>query len=122
MDHSTVDANAHISFITIIVQLPHAVAHTSGLEPHRLQGAVAGEDDQVGPGGIPVVLLLDRPEQEARLVEFPVVRLAVEGRKELVAGAATTLTVADAVCAWGVPFHVDEEQPIVAKVGWSPVL
>ena len=40
-----------------------------GLEAHRLQRAVAGQDHQVGPGNSLAILLLDRPEQPARLVE-----------------------------------------------------
>src|SRR5664280_3578606 len=35
-------------------------------EAHRLHGDVAGEDEQVGPGELAPVLLLDRPEQAAR--------------------------------------------------------
>ena len=38
------------------------------------------------------------------------------------AGAATAAAVADAVRAGGVPRHADEERPIVAVVGWPPVL
>ena len=55
-----------------LVGLPDVLppeAEAERLEPHRLQGEVAGEDDQVGPGDLPAVLLLDRPEQPARLVE-----------------------------------------------------
>ena len=54
-----------------LVRLPDIRAskgETKGLESHRLQGAVAGEDEQVGPGDLPTVLLLDRPEQAARLI------------------------------------------------------
>ena len=68
------------------------------------------------------VLLLDRPEQAARLVQARVVGPAIEGRKALVAGASTTPTVTDAVRACGVPCHADEEWPIVAVIGWPPVL
>src|SRR5262249_40696605 len=44
-------------------------AEPEGLEPHRLESDVAGEDHEVGPGNLPAILLLDRPEQPARLVE-----------------------------------------------------
>ena len=40
----------------------------------------------------------------------------------MVAGASTTPAVTDAVRASGVPCHADEERPIVAVVGWPPVL
>ena len=91
-------------------------------EPHRLQGAVAGEDHQVGPRDLPAVLLLDRPEQPARLVEVRVVGPAVEGREALLAGAGASAAVADAVGARAVPRHPDEERPVVAVVGRPPVL
>src|SRR3989449_9464186 len=58
------------------VRLPDVLttaAETEGLETHRLQRDVAGENHQVGPGDFPAILLLDRPEQPARLVEVYVV-------------------------------------------------
>src|SRR5262249_53999957 len=64
-------------------------AEAEGLEPHRFQGTVAGEDQEIGPGDLPAVLLLDRPEQPARLVEVRVVGPAVEGGEALSSGAAT---------------------------------
>ena len=71
-----------------LVRLPDiraSKAKPKGLEAHRLQGAVAGEDDEVGPREGAAVLLLDRPQQAARLVQVPVVRPAVQRRKALVA-------------------------------------
>jgi hypothetical protein len=56
-----------------------------GLEPHRLERDVAGEDHQVGPRDLLPVLLLDRPEQTARLVEVRVVGPAVQRREALLA-------------------------------------
>ena len=92
------------------------------LEPHRLEGAVAGENHQVGPRELPPVLLLDRPEQPARLVEVRVVGPAVEGREALHACPGASAAVADAVRARAVPGHPDEERPVVAVVGRPPVL
>ena len=97
-------------------------AEAERLEPHRLVGAVAGEDEQVGPGDLPAVLLLDRPEQPARLVEAHVVGPAVERGEALGAAAATAAAVGDAVRARGVPAHPDEQRPVVAVVGRPPVL
>ena len=91
-------------------------------EAHRLQGAVAGEDQQVGPGDLLAVLLLDRPEQPAGLVQVAVVRPAVERGEALRAVAAATATVLDAVGAGGVPAHPDEQRPVVTVVGRPPVL
>ena len=95
---------------------------TEGLESHRFQRDVAGEDHQVGPGDFPAVLLLDRPEQPARLVEVDVVRPAVEGSKALVAGPCAAATVADAVGAGAVPCHANEQRSVVAEVRRPPVL
>ena len=97
-------------------------AEAERLEPHRLQGAVAGEDHQVGPRDLPAVLLLDRPQQPARLVEVHVVRPAVQGREALLAISRASAAVADAVGAGAVPGHPDEERPVVAEVGRPPVL
>src|SRR5262249_26270741 len=82
-----------------------AAAETEGFESHRFQGDVARENDEVGPGDLAAVLLLDGPEQAARLVEVGVVRPAVDGSKSLVAvtGAATAVT--GAVGAGTVPGH-----------------
>ena len=53
-----------------------AAGEAEGLEAHRLERDVAGEDHQVGPGDLAAVFLLDRPQQPARLVEVGVVRPA----------------------------------------------
>jgi hypothetical protein len=97
-------------------------AEAERLEPHRIIGAVAGEDQEIGPGDLAAVLLLDRPEQPARLVEARVVRPAVEGGEALSAAAATAPAIGDAVGTCGMPAHPDEERPVVAVVGRPPVL
>ncbi len=97
-------------------------AEAERLEPHRLEGDVAGEDEEVGPRELAAVLLLDRPEQPARLVEAGVVGPAVERREALRPGAATAATVGDAVRAGGMPGHADEQRPVMAVVGRPPVL
>ena len=111
--------------VDVLVRLPDvlaAAAEAEGLEAHRLQRDVAGEDHQVGPGDLPAVLLLDRPEQAARLVQADVVRPAVEGREPLLAPAAAAAAVARAVGARAVPGHADEQRPVVAEVRRPPVL
>src|SRR5207302_9616468 len=108
-----------------VLGLPHvlpAAAEAEGLESHRLKRAVAREDHQVGPGDLPAVLLLDRPEQPARLVEARVVRPAVQGREALLAGPCTATAVLDAVGARAVPGHPDEQRAVVAVVGRPPLL
>ena len=99
-----------------------AAGETEGLEAHRLQRDVAGEDHQVGPGELPAVLLLDRPQQPARLVEVGVVRPGVERREALLAGAGAAAAVGDAVGARGVPRHADHQSAVVAEVGRPPLL
>src|SRR5205823_10942734 len=93
-----------------------------GLETHRLEGDVAGEDHQVGPGDVPAIFLLDRPQQPARLVEIAVIRPAIERREALLAPPAAAAAIADAVGARGVPRHADEEWAVMAIVGRPPFL
>ncbi len=105
--------------------LPHvgaAAGEAEGLETHRVEGDVAGEHHQVGPGDFPAVLLLDRPQQPARLVEVGIVRPAVQRREALLACAGAATAVGDAVRARAVPRHADEQSTIVAEVGRPPRL
>ncbi len=111
--------------VDVLIRLPDvgaAAAEAEGLEAHRLQRDVAGEDHQVGPGDLPAVLLLDRPEQAARLVQADVVRPAVERREALLAPAATAAAVKGPVRAGAVPGHADEERPVVTEVRRPPGL
>ena len=85
-----------------LVGLPDVLspeAEAERLEAHRFEGAVAGEDEQIGPGDLPAVLLLDRPEQPAGLVEAGVVGPTVEGGEALSAAAAAAPAIGDAVRA-----------------------
>src|SRR5436190_1088739 len=86
---------------------PPAISATAGeaecLEAHRFERDVAGENHQVGPGDFPAVLLLDRPQQPARLVEVRVVRPAVERGEALLPGAGAAAAVRDAVGTRTVP-------------------
>ena len=99
-----------------------AEAEAERLEAHRFISHVAGQDQQIGPGDLLAVLLLDRPEQPARLVEVGVVGPAVERRKALLAFAATAAAIGDAVRPGGMPRHADEQRPVVTVVGRPPVL
>src|SRR5207237_8150647 len=86
--------------VDVLLTLPgvySAAGEAERLEAHRVQGDVAGEDHQVGPGDLPAVLLLDRPHQPPGLVQADVVRPAVERREALLAGAGTAAAVADPV-------------------------
>ncbi len=111
--------------VDIFLGLPDvdaAAAETEGLEAHRLQRHVAGQDHQVGPGDFVAIFLFDGPEQAARLVQVDVVGPAVERRKTLVAGAAAAASVSGAVGAGAVPGHADEQAAVVAPVGGPPLL
>ena len=111
--------------VDVLLRLPGVGApagEPERLEPHRLQRAVAGQDQQVGPGNLAAILLLDRPQQPPRLVQVRVVRPAIERREPLRAGACAAATVADAVGACAVPRHADEERPVMAVIGWPPRL
>ena len=111
--------------VDVLLRLPDVLApagETERLEPHRFQGTVAREDHQVGPRDLPAVLLLDRPQQAARLVEVRVVGPGVEGREALRTRGAAAAAVVDAVGAGAVPRHPDEQRPVVAVVGRPPVL
>src|SRR6185295_13975639 len=89
---------------------------------HRLDGDIAGEDHQVRPRNLGAVLLLDRPEQAARLVEVAVVRPGVERSKALLPASAAAASVSSPICAGRVPGHADEEGTVVAIVSWPPAL
>ena len=97
-------------------------AEAERLETHRLEGAVPGEDQEIGPRDLAAVLLLDRPEQPAGLVEAGVVGPAIEGGEALRTFAAAAAAIGDPVGAGGMPRHPDEERAVVAVVGRPPVL
>ena len=99
-----------------------ATGKTEGLEAHGFQGDVTGQDEQVGPGNLAAVFLLDRPQQTAGLVQVAVVRPAVERGKALVAGAGTAAAILNPVGAGSVPGHADHQATVVAPVGRPPVL
>src|SRR4029077_12248919 len=103
--------------------LPHvrtAAAKTEGLEAHGLESDVACENHQVGPRDLAAVLLLDRPQQAARLIQVHVVRPAIQRSESLLPGARTASPVVDAVCAGGVPRHANEQPAVVAEGGRPP--
>jgi hypothetical protein len=99
-----------------------AEAEPEGLEAHVLHRDGAGVHQQVGPRDLLAVLLLDRPQQAASLVEVGVVGPAVERGEALGALARAAAAVVDPVGAGGVPAHPDEEAAVVAEVRRPPVL
>ena len=99
-----------------------AAGEAEGLEAHRFQRDVAGEDEEIGPGDLLAVFLLDRPQQAARLVEIDVVRPRVERREALLAATGAATAVGDAIGAGAVPGHADEQAAVVTEVGRPPLL
>jgi hypothetical protein len=121
----TAEPRLLVAPIHVQIRLPRvlaAAAETEGSETHGLERDVAAEDQQVGPGNLLAVLLLDRPEEAPGLVEAHVVRPAVERRETLLAAPGATAAVADAVRAGTVPGHADEKRTIVAEVRGPPFL
>ena len=99
-----------------------ATAESERLAAHGFDGAIAGEDHQVGPGNLVAVFLLDRPQQAAGLVEVGIVRPAVQRRKTLRPGGRTAPAVTCPVGAGAVPGHANEERPVMAIVSRPPIL
>ena len=111
--------------VQVLVRLPGvfaAAGKAEGLEAHGFERDVAGEDHQVGPGNRLPVLLLDRPQQAACLVQADVVRPAVEWREALLPAAAAPAAVTGAVGAGAVPGHTHEQRAVMPEVGRPPVL
>ena len=78
-----------------------AAAEAEDRAAHRLDGDVAGEDQQIRPAEVAAIFLLDRPEQAPRLVEIGIVRPGVERGEALLARIGAAAAVAGAVGARG---------------------
>ena len=111
--------------VDVLLGLPDvgaAAAEAEHRAAHRFDRDVAGQDHQVGPAEACAVLLLDRPEQAARLVEIAVVRPGVERREALLTRDGAAAAVAGAIGAGAVPGHADEERAVMAIIGRPPGL
>jgi len=85
-----------------LLWLPHIRTPTSkakGLEAHAFQGDISSEDHQISPRNLVAVLLLDGPEEAARLVQIDVVWPRVQWGEALLSGASSTAAIADSVRA-----------------------
>src|SRR6202047_116230 len=98
-----------INFLFGLPDVRAPAAKPERLTAHRLERDVARENHEVGPGDFPAILLLDWPQQPARLVQVHVVRPAIERREALLPGSGPAAAVADAVRASAVPRHTNEE-------------
>ena len=111
--------------VDILLWFPDVCATTGeavGLEAHRFEGDVAGQDHEIGPRDFLAVLLLDGPEKTACLVEVGVVGPAVERGETLGAVGGSAASIGDPVGPGAVPGHADEEGTIVTVVGGPPIL
>ena len=99
-----------------------AACKTKGFETHVFHGHITGEHHEISPGDLVAVLLLDRPQQAAGLVEVAVVRPAVKWLESLLTAIGATTTVRGAVGAGAVPGHTDKERAIVPVISRPPRL
>src|SRR5690348_9115287 len=97
-------------------------AKAEGLESHRFQRDVAGEDHEVCPGNLPAILLLYRPQQPTRLVEVRIVGPAIERRKALKAGPGSATAIANPISPGAMPRHTNEKRPIMTVIRRPPLL
>ena len=93
-----------------------------GLQAHGFVGDIARENHQVSPTELVAVLLLDRPQQAAGLIEVGVVRPGVQRGKALGSHAAAAATIGGAVGTSRVPRHANHQAAVVAPVRRPPVL
>ena len=111
--------------IHILLGLPYVgptAAEAKRFEAHRLERAIAGEHEQIGPGDFLAVFLFDRPKQPAGLVEIGVVGPTVERRKTQLTRSRPTAAVTGAIGARTVPRHTDEERPVMPEIRRPPLL
>ena len=93
-----------------------------GLETHGLKSNITGQEEQISPGDLVTVLLLNGPQQAAGLVKTDIVGPAVEGSKSLLTLATTTTAVEDTVSTRAVPRHTDKQTTVVAEISRPEVL
>ena len=89
---------------------------------HGVQRHIARQHNQISPRELVAVLLLDRPDEPARLVQAHVVWPTVQRRKTLTARACATATIRNPVSACAVPGHANEKRTVMTVVSGPPVL
>ena len=108
-----------------LLGLPHVGAsagEAEGLEAHRFQRDVAGENHQVGPRDLLAIFLLDGPQQAARLIQVRVVRPAIQRGEALLPRAGAAAAVGNPISPGAVPCHADHQPAIMAEIGRPPIL
>ena len=99
-----------------------ATGKAEGLEAGVLQRDVARQDDEIGPRKRRAILLLDRPQHAAGLVEVAVVGPGIQRLEADLPAVRTPAPVARAIGAGRVPGQADEQPGIIAVVRRPPIL
>src|SRR5205085_2338511 len=111
--------------VHVLIRLPRIrtpAGEAERFKAHRLEGDIAREDHQIGPRNLPSILLLDRPEEPARLIETDIVGPTVQRCEALLTASTAAAAITGAIGAGAVPGHADEERSVVAKVCRPPLL
>ena len=111
--------------IDILFRFPdiHApTAKAEGLQAHGFDGAIAGQDEQIGPGNLVAVFLLHRPQQAARLVQIAVIGPGIFRREAMRARGGATTAIGGAISAGSMPGHTHKERPVMAVIRRPPGL
>ena len=111
--------------VHVLIRLPDirtAAGKTKRLEAHRFEGHVTGENHQIRPRNLATILLFDRPQQAASLVQADVVRPAIERCKSLLTASAAAATVSGAIRTRAVPRHANKQRTVVPEICRPPVL
>ncbi len=114
-----------ITPIGVLFRSPYvftAEGEAEGLQARNVIGNGAGERDQVRPGNLVAVFLLDWPQQAAALVGVDVIRPGIQRCKTLVAGVGAAAAVGHAVGTRRMPGNAGHHTHIAAPVSRPPVL
>ena len=123
--HAFVDPLVFRAPVNVALGLEHvgaAAAEAQHRPAHVLDRHIAGEDQQVGPGQVLPVFLLDRPKEPAGLVEVAIVGPGIEGSEALLPAIGAAAPVGRAIGARRVPRHADEERAVMAVIRRPPWL
>ena len=111
--------------IDILFRFPdiHApTAKAKRLQAHGFNGAIAGQDEQIGPGNLVAVFLLHRPQQAARLVQIGVIGPGIFRREAMRAIGSATPAIGGAIGAGSMPGHAHKEGAVMPVIRRPPGL
>ena len=111
--------------VDVLLWVPNVLAAKAkavGLQAGGLVGHISSEDEEVGPGELVAVFLLDGPQQTTAFVEVAVVGPGVQGGEALGTSACAATAVSDPVGAGCVPGQANHEAAVMAPIGRPPLL